>query len=491
MFRGLLLVFSLYKSNMKQLFRFFILFLLLSTVCNCGGRDRTTAGSRPLRSEVLNKETVLSVLSGDEMPADFEGQSGHAGVASQEGKPIFIIRFSRLGGGVAYGAKKGQGSYIVHNGKAGKAYDAIGDFSLSPDGSRLAYGARKGKRWVMVVDGKESRPYDEVGIPVFSTDGRHVAYEARNGDRWCFVVDDRESSWCESYYEKPVFDKDSKRLLRIENTKDVWLKRFIISDLTFSKEAVIELRGRLLVFSSDGSRIAFVEELTEGKRLAVFSYERPEDIKRSGFYDDLSYISFGEDSRSIAYAAIKGGKRFLVFNGKQTELRQGDLLSLPVINPGKNSVGIFMGREGAVAHYEFSFEPLPVRGKKLRVFESASDLVYSKDGKQYAYLARRGNRIFAVVNNRETELFDMIVSPMFSPDGRFLVFRAREKGDRFMVVVDAKTARTVKRHSAYERVFEPCFTSDARSVAYGVKDGTRLVWKVERLDPGKGITHDK
>lgn len=476
---------------MKQHFRFLILFLLAFTVSNCGDRDRTTAASRPLRTEVFNKETVYSVLSGDEVPADFEGQSGHAGAASQEGRPIFIIQFSSLGGGAAYGAKKGKGSYIVHNGKAGRSYDAMGDFSLSPDGSRLAYGARKGKRWVMVVDGREGRPYDEVGIPVFSIDGRHVAYEARKGERWCFVVDDRESSWCESYYEKPVFDRDSKRLLRIENTKDVWLKRFIISDLSFSRETVIELRGRLVVFSPDGCRIAFAEELPEGKRLAVFSYERPEDIKRSGFYDDLSYISFGEDSRLIAYAAIKGKKRFLVFNGKEAELPQGDLISLPVINSGNGAVGIFMGREGAIALYEFFFEPLSVRIKKHRVFESASDLVYSKDGKQYSYLARRGNRIFAVVNNRETEAFDMIVSPMFSPDGRFFVFRAREKGDRFMVVVDAATARTVKRHDAYERVFEPCFTSDGRSIAYGVKDGARLVWKVERLGSGKGITRNK
>jgi hypothetical protein len=49
------------------------------------------------------------------------------------------------------------------------------------------------------------------------------------------------------------------------------------------------------------------------------------------------------------------------------------------------------------------------------------------------------------------------------------------------VVVADSSARTIKTHPIYEQVFDVQFTADGKSVAYGVKDGQKLIWKVERL----------
>ena len=69
---------------------------------------------------------------------------------------------------------------------------------------------------------------------------------------------------------------------------------------------------------------------------------------------------------------------------------------------------------------------------------------------------------------------------MFSPDGKFIVYRARKAGKRFVVVADTN-GKTIRRHPSYEQVFQPVFTDDGKSVAYGVKDGNELWWKVEKM----------
>jgi len=60
------------------------------------------------------------------------------------------------------------------------------------------------------------------------------------------------------------------------------------------------------------------------------------------------------------------------------------------------------------------------------------------------------------------------------------VYRARQDNKRFVVVADTN-GTILKRHQGYDQVFETVFTADGKSVAYGVKDGNQIVWKVEKL----------
>lgn len=48
------------------------------------------------------------------------------------------------------------------------------------------------------------------------------------------------------------------------------------------------------------------------------------------------------------------------------------------------------------------------------------------------------------------------------------------------MVADA-SGKTIRQHPAYEQVLQPVFTADGKSVAYGVKDGQKLIWMVEKL----------
>ena len=51
-----------------------------------------------------------------------------------------------------------------------------------------------------------------------------------------------------------------------------------------------------------------------------------------------------------------------------------------------------------------------------------------------------------------------------------------------MAVVSDNAAAISYQHPAYEQVFPVVFTADGKSIGYGVKDGQKLIWMVEKLD---------
>ena len=62
-----------------------------------------------------------------------------------------------------------------------------------------------------------------------------------------------------------------------------------------------------------------------------------------------------------------------------------------------------------------------------------------------------------------------------------MAYRARKGGKRFVVTADAKDGRIIRQHPPYEQVFQPVFTANGKAIGYGVKDGNKLIWKVEPL----------
>lgn len=70
------------------------------------------------------------------------------------------------------------------------------------------------------------------------------------------------------------------------------------------------------------------------------------------------------------------------------------------------------------------------------------------------------------------------VGPQFSPDGARQIYRARKDGKRFVVVADAN-GTTIDQQPDYDMGWQPVITTDGKSIAYCVKIGKELWWKVE------------
>jgi WD40 repeat protein len=457
---------------------------LLAGVIVTGGCSREQAVEKTVpfqvKHEAVSATTHLATISKEEQPDIGVSASDHGKERVAEGQILYhTIVLNRYGKGVAYIARIGEQVRVVHNGKPGRSYQEIDamTLSLSPDGQRAAFAAKDGDKWLMVVDGRERGPFDDKGPPVFSPDSKHVAFEAKTGESWHILADDRKSSSAVSYYGEPVFSGDSSRLLRIENTKEDGMLRFVVSDLSFKKQDERVVQGGAYAVNEDGTLIAVIQRIDTQQRVLEFRFDKPDTVKEGTAYDEIRDLVFSRDGALLAYFARRGGIKYVTLNGREERVPEGEYLWPPVIRPQGKGVGmVIVGKKGAYVHQAFSNDVARAPNR----YKECADLVYNSDGQMHAYVAIRNEKFLIVANGKEGPMFDRVITPQFSPDGKFLVYRARQDGKRFVVVADAK-GNILREHPRYERVFETVFTADGKSVAYGVKDGQELIWKVENL----------
>ena len=451
------------------------LVLLLSTVSCIRDREKPHV-ARQTTEDIATETTLLATIANNEKPP--KATPGHTQASSAQNQPpSFQVVFSESGRGVAYIVAKGSNVSVVHNQRRGKEYAAVGPIVLSPNGQRIAYAARAAGKWCMVVDGEEGRSYDTLLTPVFSPDGQHVMYQAKEGDTWYLVVDNRQNGGTMASYTTPEFSSDSAKIVFVEAADSNSEMKLIVSDLTFGTQNIKRSIGDLLfTTNSDKTRIAAAEVVGNKLRIIDFSFAEPDIVHTGPLYDVIEKLTFGDDGVSVSYCALNGRTRLLVLDNREEPLPSGVLPELPVVRPDKKGVGLLLAGQNHVRLHQSFFN----NTETGTMYDEAANLVYSKDARFHAYAARKGRNWFVVVNGKKGPPFDRVVTPLFSPDSKYLVYRARKNGKRFVVVADT-SGETIKVHPSYEQVHQAVITPDGKSVAYGVKDGRRLIWKVEKL----------
>ena len=423
---------------------------------------------------VSDRAAVLATLSEENAPPAPRSPPGLGLHAPFDPSPEFT--FSSLGGGVVYLAEKGGQFQVFHNGRAGRPYGAVGDLTISPDGRRTAYGVVTGGRWRMVVDGEESKDYLAIQSPQFSPDSAHLAYRAMVGDRWFLVVDGKENGGTSTRYLDLAFVAGSSRVAYLESAQGEDRGPLLLADLALKNPVVVAPDVTQLVTNADGSRIAAVAVTPEGQRVLTFEVGKPTEIARGASFEAVSGLAFGPDGVAVTYVGERAGKSYVVLDGKEEPYPANVMMGPPLVLPDGKGAMALMWLNGTVRLYRF----FAAAGPPGPIYAEAEGLVVSDDGKLHAYAARRGEKWLLVVNGVEGPELDRVVGPSFSPDWKYVVYRARQDGKRFVVIADPG-AKTLRQHAAYERVYPPMFTADGKSVAYGVKAGKQLAWKVEPL----------
>jgi len=459
-----------YGRRMNLSTVFFVIIIILS-VGGCTSEPKTGMPAPPsARIPILAATTVLATIGEKEEPSTAD--------PALKDKPVFEVVFGRGGHGVAYVAKSADTFYVVHNGKAGRPYKKIFNLEVSPDGRRVAYVIEeKESIQRLVLDGVEGGIYDDVGRPTFSPDSRHVAYKVIVKGKLHIVVDDKMSKEYTAYNGIPIFSADSGKVSYAEGRDGKQGPRLVISDLAFKKVLILENTGDHMIWNDDNTRLAAIQEVNGKQRVIDISFSEPNVVREGPLYNAVGQIVFGWDGHSLSYAADKGGVPILVLNGKEHPLPDDPMLAEPVVVRGQKVIAAIMANK----QVEFAPQALYYDGATEKQYGIISNMIVSRDGSQHAYTAGIGEKWSLVVNGKEGPLFDAVVTPMFTPDGKMVVYRARLGMKRFVVVSDF-SGKVLRKHPAYEMVFDMVFTDDGKSVAYGVKDGKKLIWKVEKLD---------
>lgn len=464
-----------------------LLLALLMPIAGCNGDKKSseTMTKSSGGAGVVEISYIMATVADNELPTvaaqrHTPGAEKRSSVATRQDQEDYFIELLRNGKGVAYVAAFEGKTRVVFNGKPGKLYEDIDVYSLavSPDGRRIAYGAKSGDKWIVVIDGYEAGRFDELGPMVFSPDTKQVAFEGRIGKRWQIILGNSRSVDVDSYYNKPFFSADSQWLVLTENsdTKKGTGSRIAVCDTKFTTMKYIECGGSLV--NTQGTRVAVIKDVNGKKMVSEFEISKPDVLKDGKQFDTVTNLQFSADGLITAYIATRGEKSYIVMDGREELLPVGSYPSGFVISPDKSFIGIPIVEKENSTYLHFAFVNTKYTPQR---YKEVGDVVFSWDGRQYAYVAIKNEQFFIVLNGKNGQVFDRVISPMFSPDGKYLVYRARQNGRRFVVVADALSGNILKKHDGHDRVFETTFTMNGKSVAYGVMDGKQISWKVESL----------
>jgi hypothetical protein len=397
--------------------------------------------------------------------------------------PLDTIVFSSQGRGVAYIEKTHDRQRVVHNGKPGNDYNNISHLAISPDGQRVSYTYMLGDKLQQISDRVGGKLYNRVFTAFYSPDNRHIACLAESIDTKAQILLDGKS-----IEESPsavsanvYFTNDSSKLLyHIHPIEKGTHARLVIYDIKSGNKISKECLDNEVVINNDKTRVAIT--VMEGGKQRVFAFHisDPDNVQKSDAYDKIENFSTHIEGNSVAFTGVRGDKRFLVLNGKEERIPEDlTVIDTPVIRPDHKGLGVILATTERY-NRRFSFhQAMYKESAQKKQYDQIKELVYSRNSIP-AYVAMQGEKYCIVMNGVEGSFFDKVVSPVFSPDGSKLVYRARNGERRFVVVVDV-ASNVIRRHPEYEMVFATTFTGNGKSVAYGVKDGNKLMWKVEKL----------
>lgn len=407
--------------------------------------------------------------------------SGRAERASRAGSASGVDRAPRAGGALAgaalvalagcgpgvvwYGKspdraralavlQDGGGQRVRVDGRDGPSFLGIGVEAIawSPDGRRLAYPARTADGWVVVTasaagagagaEGARVGPaHDGIGEIAWSADGKHIAYAAERKGRWLVVVDGREGATFEALRARSLTLSPGGK--HFAYAADEGGKVVVVSD--GGKSAPYEAVGHLALGPS--GEAAFVARKEAGAVVVVGGKESEvyEDVADLAFspsgrrlawtarrrgrwhvldggaesepYDRVSALVWGAATDALAYAAGRGDEEWVVAAGAPGAPCEGVLPGSLSFDAGGTIIAYAARRKGTWRVVTGGAESPPYEEVEAPLFVGRSAAV--------AYVARRGEASFLVLDGHQGEVLDGATGLTLSPDGRRFLLAAR------------------------------------------------------------------
>jgi roadblock/LC7 domain-containing protein len=335
------------------------------------------------------------------------------------------------------------------------------------------------------------------GEVVFSDDGSIVAYVGTRAGRSVPVVGDAVGEPFD-FLDPPAIGARGNVAFRAGNRTSKSAEKWWVL-LDGKRTGECDWIGTLS-WSPDGARLAYWTQPGATLRAdGIYgggSMVLSIDGKRGAKWEDADALSppaWSRDSKLVVTSAMKGGQ-WHVLVGERSVDRQ-PFVDGPVPSPDGKRVALAIAKSGAQ-----SGPPPAIAGptwivacdkKRLGAgYDSAASPVFSPDGRRIAYKAMKGGKCGIAIDDEPAQLdFDFVAAQLFSPDSKRLAFAGatgceidasvavtREgefnvKGGHWKLVVDGRP-----EGESFDEIRDAAFSPDGARVAFRARTGAK--WRI-------------
>jgi|GEM_PF-6614058 len=270
--------------------------------------------------------------------------------------------------------------------------DEISDFTWSKTGNHFAFAARNGNAWTVHHDDSTGKAVEEVQLLTLSPDGQHVAYVATISGGTIVQLNSPAPR-----------SSNSKSLLLIADEKTLDTQNnpgFTYTGIVYSPDS-----KRLAWTAGYFGQVVIPNPVAESQVAAM----KPSgmhvfiDGKAGPGYTNVSAPVWSADSAHLAYGAVQISqndiKKYMVVDGKPSVAYHD--ITQPVWNPQASTLAF-----ATVPETSENKSIVINDGKSSAEYDTASDLLFSADGKYFSYLALDSKGVFAAINGQESPHFD-------------------------------------------------------------------------------------
>ncbi|MGH9679785.1 MAG: hypothetical protein ACRD4Y_07520 [Candidatus Acidiferrales bacterium] len=331
-------------------------------------------------------------------------------------------------------------------------------FVVSPDGGHYAVPAMHGSRELMIVDGVDGPEFDHAAHGmggtidfVFSSDGKHSAYVAQSGSDMVEVRDSKTAFTITSVtpgangaQNGSVQPIDQSRIHSPDAPTGSLVHQCVISP-SGAHVAVVSFGAGVYSMFLDGvksppyrtidmSKIAFVaEKLVYAAQTNDGKWHVVVNDKPGPAYDGVLALLVNADDSHYAYIFASGGSegatQGVVADGVPGTPHRGTIRDMTIASNGRVAYAAVVGGtpgspNGSNDLYVDDHDigpvalPFPVLDPSEKTNGTQAYVLFSPDGKRYAFVKRVAGGVATVVDGKVGRAYDSIGVFQFSPDSK-------------------------------------------------------------------------
>jgi hypothetical protein len=362
-----------------------------------------------------------------------------------------------------------------------------GMYVVSPDGGHLAVFDMHGSRELIVVDGVDGPEFDHAAhaytvgaIDVsFNSDGKHSAYIAQKGDELVAVVDGKTRTVVATSVAKggtvAAIDGSFTYLTARSPGHQVLLSPSglhfaCVGQAGSSSNMYLDGAKSQNYSSIDVRQVAFVNDhLVYAAYTPTQKWHMYVDDRPGPAYDSVSSLVVSEDNKHYAFIAGVSGGKMAVVDGVAGPVHKSIANGVHDLVIAANGRVAYLADEGGGS--EPFREALYIGSQlmapnvspftmidKFGVVHSSVRVVFSPDGRKFAYAKTVPGGVAAVIDGTVSRAYDGIGIIQFAPDSQHAFF-VGIRGMSFVVL-------NGKEMEGQNRVENFVFSVDSRRFAY-------------------------